>query len=136
MLGIEELQRIVGGELPEKPRTGGCGSGTGNPTASAAIWRMGAMAAAGDELEDVARDIAEADALLMDFARCDVADAERKSDVMERFYIDREMWSDVAMDTSQSVRTCLRLRDRAVADMQAMGARRTREHGQNPQKAV
>lgn len=133
---LEELQRIIGGELPERPRGEGHGSMPGDPTASQALYALTAKAKAEDELQRIAADVAEAGELIAHFSLCDVSESEDKAAVMGLYYIDRLSWRSVGYAISRHEKTAQAIRDRAIADMQAMGPQRIREHCSNPQKAV
>lgn len=132
-----EVERALSSELVERKRDGGGrGSSPGDPTAAAALYDMGRSAELRDELASLDADIGDAVGVLEDFCRCDVPQSVDKAVAMALHYVDRMTWVGVAGTIGCHPKTAQALRDRAIADMLAMGEARIREHGSNPQKAV
>ncbi len=108
---LEVVERVIAGE--EEPSHGGGHavggrSGTSNPTASAAISEITAQERAAErrpELEDrIGAGLAAVYAVRRGLG-------DRYADVLDRYYIDRATWADVAEEMDVSRDTAQRTRD-------------------------
>ena len=116
---IEQLQFEL--ELAEPPRraTGGPSApGNGDPTARSAEWRVDALADKAREMEQLQALVGEA-LRVIEGVRSGLG--ERYAMVLERHYIDRAGWTEIADETGVTSRTLVRWRDVACDWVDSVG---------------